>query len=440
MATHPPQADRSREALPGPVPSCSPVPRFRKRGTWFVLAAAAGVAAVLGWWFFGPSDDPLHTYRDALQRHDPAGALAVLEDHLRRHPEDVDHLLAAGRLARRLGRYREAESYLIRCQEAGGITEATLLEWDLFRVQQGDLGSTHMRLRRTIPPDHPDAPRVLEALARGYLACDRLLDALEACDLWVARTPEEPWPRLWRGRIHELLTRTEPALEDFGRAVALAPGDAEMRTALANLLVKERRPAAAAEHFAHLLAASPEDSGALLGLAYCLLEQGRPREAEKHLLVVLERDPHSARALLLRGRAVLETNEPAAAEPWLSQAVAASQHDPEPLHRLILALRAQGKTSEADRLAPRLEQMRRDVDRLDELIRIIARRPNEIPLRHEAGTLALRLGRTDDALRWWNGALRLPGDHRALHASLAEHYAAIGDPRADHHRLSAGTP
>src|SRR5262249_61108511 len=86
-----------------------------------------------------------------------------------------------------------------RCQQPGGGPAATRLEWDLLRVQQGDLGDVHTRLRMTITPDHPDAPLVLEALARGYLKCDRLLDVLEACALRVSRQPDTTWTRQTRG-------------------------------------------------------------------------------------------------------------------------------------------------------------------------------------------------------------------------------------------------
>src|SRR5262249_9348938 len=139
--------------------------------------------------------------QDALRRHDLPAAAAHLERYLQYRPEEAPAWFLAGRTARRLGRYAEAERCLEACQRLAGVTDATRLDWDLLRVQQGRLGDTHVRLRMTIGPEHPDAPLVLEALARGYLKAELLADARQACDLWLSREPDHPWPWLWRGFI-----------------------------------------------------------------------------------------------------------------------------------------------------------------------------------------------------------------------------------------------
>jgi hypothetical protein len=110
------------------------------------------------------------------------------------------------------------------------------------------------------------------------------------------------------------------------------------------------------------------------------------------------------------------------------------------LHQLTLALRAHGEDAEADRLVPRVEALRKDSARLDELVRIIARNPDAAGPRHEAGVLALRLGRADDGVRYLEGALRTRGDHRPSHAALAEHFRRGGDSRAEIHQKLAEEP
>src|SRR5262249_43269965 len=152
----------------------------------------------------------------------------------------------------RLERIPEAERDLERCQQLGGVTDATRLEWDLLRVQQGDLQGIDARLRMTIGPEHPDASIVLEALARGYLKCERLGDARQACELWLGREPGHPWPWLWRGWIAERLGQFDRALPDYQRAAENAPDDREVRLALGGFLLRQRQPAAAGEHFQHL--------------------------------------------------------------------------------------------------------------------------------------------------------------------------------------------
>lgn len=407
-----------------------------------MLLPVAALLLLAGGWFWQSIRGPQqwHQAQAALDRHDLASAALHLDRYLENRPDDAAGWFLAARTARRLDRYSQAETYLVRCQEIGGVTEATRLEWDLFRVQQGDLGEAHSRLRATVTPQHPDAPLVLEALARGYLTSDRLMDAMEACDLWISRQPDHPWPWLWRGGIYERLANFDQALADYQQALKLAPEDKDVRLSLGGLFSRGRLPGPAAEHFEYVLQRFPDDHEALLGVAGCQIEQGNAADAVPLLQRVLSSDATAARALVLLGRVALEQRDPVGAEKWLVQAIEKTPDDPAAFHQLILALRTQGKHAEADLLAPRLEALRLDIDRSDRLIRFIARNPEDSSLRHEAGVIALRLGRHDDGVRWLQSALRLPGDHAASHAALAAHFAQQDDPRAEHHRRLVQAP
>jgi tetratricopeptide (TPR) repeat protein len=438
-----PDAELRLETRPAGLPSPPPEPTPRpRRWRWLLLfPLLAGLALAVGWlWQASRTRGEWRKAEAALERHDLASAAAHLERYLERRPGDTAAWFLAGRTARRLGRYPEAERYLSRCQQLGGVTDKTRLEWDLLRVQQGDIGDVHTRLRGTIPPDHPDAPIVLEALARGYLNCGRLRDVLEACDLWGTREPDHPWPWLWRGEIFEQLGHTQEALKNYSQALEKAPDRRDVRLAMGRLLALARQSAQAAEHFEFLLARSPEDDEALLGLAACRFEQGRTEDAVRLVDQLLARTPGSAGGLLLRGKAAMQRRDAAGAERWLRQAVREAPDNPEAWHQLTLAVRAQGKHDEADRLVPRLEEVRRDLARLKELAAAVARDPDDARPRHESGVVALRLGRLDEGVRWLQSALRARGDHRPTHAALAEHFRRRGDPRAEFHARLAQTP
>lgn len=360
---------------------------------------------------------------------------------MQRQPDDEKGWLLAARTARRLGRVADAEKFLERCQLVGGVNDATEFEWDLLRVQQGRLESIAARLRMTVGPDHPDAPFVLEALARGYLKREYLKDAYQACELWLQREPKHPWPLLWRGWIWERLENLEKAHADFQRAVQHAPELPAARVALGNVLVRMRKPADAAEHFEHVLARSPVDHEALLGLAACRIEQDRPADAIALLDRVLAEKPQSYVALMLRGRAEMQQDQFAAGEQWLRQAAAADPSSVEALHALVHCLRAQDKKTEVDELAPRMENLIADLKRLQQLIREIGRQPNDSGLRHEAGVIALRIGRPQEGIVWLEDALRAKGDHGPTHAVLASYYQQKGEPeRAEFHRRLAKSP
>jgi tetratricopeptide (TPR) repeat protein len=377
----------------------------------------------------------------ALARYDLASAATHLDRYLDARPGDAAAWFLAARTARRLERGALAERYLERCQQLGGVTEACRLEWDLLRLQRGEMSGIDVRLRKSIAPDHPDAFLVLEALARGYLSVERQGDALEACNLWIAGQPDHPWPWLWRGTIYERLNHWDRAQADFQRAVQNNPEDRDARLALAGLLLRQRQPAAAAGQYQDVLAREPDDLAARIGLAGCRIEQGRAAEAVGLLDQALEQSPPSPQALFLRGKAALELRQPAEAQRWLRQALRLAPRDTEALYQLSQALRSLHQEEEASQITREMERLRKDGERLDELTRLLARNSTDVKLRHEAGEVALRLGRTEEALRWLHGLLQMKGDHRATHALLANHYDEKGDrERAAYHRRLAETP
>ncbi len=375
----------------------------------------------------------------ALEQHDLDTAARYLDAYLGQNPTEAEAWFLAARTARRLGQYARAEELLTRCQQLTGVTDSTRLEWQLLRVQQGDLGDVHLQLRASIPPDHPDVAIVLEALARGYLASDRLRDVVKACELWISVQPNHPWPYLWRGSIYERLGNFHESLAQYRRAQQLAPNDPAIRLAVGLLLLRGRQPAAAIEYFQAVLEQNPEDKEALLGLAQCRLEQGQPKEAIPLLDQLLRRDPSFARAWFHRGKAAFDLGDAGDGERCLRRAVQLAPDDAEAWHQLTLTLRALGKEAEAEQLLPRLQALRKDLERLNVLIRAVARTPEDPNLRHEAGVLCLKIGRSDEGVRWLLGVLRLPGEHRETHAVLAEHFQKLSDPRAEEHRRRATT-
>ena len=414
-----------------------------RRGRFLRWAAGLLALVLIGtalWvWYHRRTEREWRNAQAALTRHDLTAAAIHLDRHLASHPDDAAGLFLAARTARRRERFADAGRYLERCQQLTGVTDATRLEWDLLRVQQGDTSGIDSRLRATTGPDHPDALFVLEALARGYIRLERPSDALEACDLWQARDPGQPWPYVLRGHIFERLSLLDRAEAEYRTAVMAAPELADARVALGELLLRQRQPAAAAEQFDVVLTRDSNHLDAVLGLATCRIEEGRPGEAAMLLDRVLDHDPALARALFLRGKTAMQLEAPAQAVGWFREAVRVAPSDPEAVYQLAQAYRAVGAEAEATAATRRADQLHADVKKLDDLIRQIARAPDDAHARHEAGVLALRLGRIADGLRWLNGLLVLKGDHRATHAVLADHYRQTGDrERAEHHQRLAG--
>lgn len=433
----------------GPVPAAGAAPPPRRRLSSlrrhplltlaaFVSLALLGAAAAWGWnaWAAGRS---LRAAMAALERRDFAAARAHLADGLRRRPDDPALHLLAARAARRAGLYAEAGEHLDRCQRLVGVTDETRLEWDLLRVQQGELGAAERRLRSTITPEHPQAREVLEALAQGYLKAERLGDALEALALWLGRWPDDPQALAWRGWVAEHLGNPREAAADYRRALESDAEHFEARLGLARVLLRGHQAQEAGEHFGRLRQSRPDEPDVLLGLAGCRAELDDRDGAVRLLDELLAQHPHHSRALTERGKLALEAGQAEQAEGWLREAVARAPDDREALYRLAQCLRRQGKGPEADRLDRELTELTKDLRRLEEIIRAVFKKPGDADLRCEAGRIALRRGREAEGLRWLDGALRLDPRHRATHEALAEHFERKGEAEeAARHRRAAG--
>ena len=429
---------------PGPGPDSQPAPiggddtgpaggrksRIRGRRSLlilFTLLGAGGLAFVGHWqWDRSRARNAWDEADRALARRDLPAAAAHLDRYMAQRPEDPAGWFRAARTARRRGEFADAKRFLAEYERLGGAVDAIRLERDLLLVQQGVIGEADVRLRATVGPDHPDVRFVLEALARGYVVAERWADARQACELWRAVEPDAPGAWLLAGWVSERMVQTEQAAEFYRRALELAPDDRDARVAFARVQVRQRNPAAAVPHFERVLARDPDDAEALLGLAECRIEAGHLPDAVPLIDRVLTRDPNSNLAMSLRGRAALEGGDPAGAEGWLRRAVAAQPGDAEALHHLVLALRAQRKDPEADRLQQRLEALQKDLRRLAELMRMIGPHLADPGPCSEAGVIALRIGRTQQALNLFRDALVRQGDHRPTHAALAAYYRQAG--------------
>lgn len=413
-----------------PSPDSPPLSKTRRWRTSFLLLIGALTLAAGSYWGW-ESYQARREWRaaeEAARRRDLNSAATHLERYLTLRPSDPDGWFSAARTARRRGRFEDANRFLTECERLGGASDAIQLERDLVRVQRGELGTLDVRLRARIGPEHPEAVFVLEALARGYMTVERWPDARQACELWRAIQPDHPWPWLWSGWIAERLGEMNLAADCFNRALELDSEDWATRLSVARSLARRRDPTTAASHYEWVLARTPDENEALLGLAQCRIEQGRASEAIPLIDQVLKRTPSATQALSLRGKAAMIAGDFVGAETWLRQAIQADPSDAESLHLLVLSLRAQRKDAEAEPLGRQLDTLQRDLRRLTDLLRIIGTPRADANTYHEAGQIALRVGRTQQGVNLLEDALRQKGDHRATHAALAAYYRQAGKP------------
>jgi tetratricopeptide (TPR) repeat protein len=417
-----------------------PLALFRRRlwllvGVSLLLAllAAGAVAAAR----YLRARNLLQAAQAATERRDFSAAGDSLAAYLKLCPDDAQGWFLAARAARRAERFAEAEQYLEHCQRLGGVTDATRLEWDLWHVQQGDLGEAEMRLRATIKPEHPDALLVLEALARGFIRTERLADALQALNLWLSRQPDSAAALTWRGRIWERLQRQDEALADFRRAAATEAADVDACLGLARCLVRSNDFPAAVKEYEEARRRRPSgDANVLVGLARCRRGLGQDEEALRLVREALAREPENEEALAERGKVECDLRQYADAESTLREAVGLAPDDRDALYYLTECLRLQGRTEECEEQRRKLTALEADLRRLDEIIRAVAQPTGnadadaQADLRCEAAHIAFRLGKDEEGLRWLLSAEQQSPRHAPTQAALAEYYERIGQPEA----------
>src|SRR5262249_18524537 len=134
-----------------------------------ILVLVSGVAAVAVFWAQYHSDEANrlvgeHKFVEAYPHY--VSSLKVWRWSAETH-------FAAGRTARRAGMFTEAETHYerflqLRGRDQGAVA-AVALERLLIPAQQGDLIQVEELLWEKVKKGAPEAPLVLEAMARGYL-------------------------------------------------------------------------------------------------------------------------------------------------------------------------------------------------------------------------------------------------------------------------------
>jgi tetratricopeptide (TPR) repeat protein len=420
-----------------------PPTTWRRRLAVIALLAALPVG-LAGWWGGrqGWAGSQLQAAREALGRQDLDEAQARLAACLEVWPDSAEALFLAGQTARRRNDPDEAERFFARCRERQGGSDALTLERTLLDVQKGDVAADVEReLDRLAAEGGPEAPLVLEALAKGYRTTLRFAEAGACLAALLKLRPDDRAALLARGMILDSLEHDQEALADYERLVQLDPFTVEGRLRLADLLQRQGRLREAVAHYECLLSRQPGHPEALLGLARCRHDLADLEEAQRLLDELLAAHPDHVAGLAERGRVAYRRHEDAAAEGWCRKALALAPNDRDALLVLALSLQAQGKTAEAEEVRARSRDVEARMMRVNTLMLQLQDRPRDVDLRCELGTTLLRLDLTEDGLRLLTAVLRDAPDHGPANNALADHYQRTGQTDlADYYRRRAAAP
>lgn len=406
-----------------PAAATRPKRRFASRARFIVGWSCLAAIACVGWFIVRPQLSAYYHWakaQEALEADDFPRAQAELMPCIETWGTSGEARFVMARTCRRAGDFISAREHLRESRRLGWPTEALQLEEQLVQAQSGLVAAVEPALRRLLARGHTEEPLILEALAAGCLQCNFVVEAHRWTSIWVERHPGDWQAHYWSGRVLEAGLQSELAAEAYERALEHRPGNVAARRRLAQALLRLGRYAEALPHFQAVVERDPNAPDSLLGLARCCRALGQPGEAVACLERLLAASPEHPGALLLRGLVEQDADNLTAALDWMRRAEARDPQGRELAKALATVLRLLGQAEAAQAAAGRSRHIEDDYHRLEAIVAELRQKPNEPGLRREAGAIALRQGRPEEAFRWLTSAALLQPDDRATQEALAE--------------------
>ena len=221
-----------------------------------------------------------------LGLHDPAGALAQLEEAAELDPAEGRVQANLGVLQMALGNRESAEAAFRRAVELDGTSAAARLAFAGFYWSGGDVVAAEREFKKALELDPKSVP-AHRSIAAFYITTNRPLEA-------------EPHFKA----VTRLAAGATPLLE------------------LADYYIQMRRYPEAIAILTPLLTDRSATARASTKLAAIALAEGRSNEAHKLVNDVLANDPKDASALMIKSRLLIADKDPDAAIAELKKAVA----------------------------------------------------------------------------------------------------------------------
>jgi Tfp pilus assembly protein PilF len=446
-----------------------------------LLLTAAAIGGYRGWQAWRARGEWQAADRALAQRR-LNDAQTHLDVYLASRPDSAPGHFLAARTAWRLGDYDRAQEHLTRCQQLGGDPEVLKRERLLVRAHQGNIPpETEVTLVPLARKDqnHPDAPIIFEALARGYLRSHRMIPARQCLDAWIEREPDNPEALAWRAWLRGTRGDREGALDDYRRAIEADPDNDQVRLRVCELQLQLGQPDQAAVHLNRLREHHADQPAVLLAWESYCRGQGN-REESLRALDLLLADPrfsellqyrlqgesrwpaavspatqawvqqdwslappegrnsnHLAQlyvtALNCRAQLALGRNQLDAVPAWLGQALAISPSDVQAHFLFATYWEKRGERRQAEEHRATWQALLNKQKRLDAVGQELASSPWVSGLRCEAAQLLLELGQEGEGLLWLERVVREDPGFTPPDATLRElrrYYGRSKDPAA----------
>ncbi len=354
--------------------------------------------------------------RLSLRSSDPGKALDTLKPVLDRPDVDAQTLALAGQARAAAGDIAGSDRDLARAVALAPKDPAVLAALASSRLARGDAATGLRDMKAAAALDSGTSIDV--ALVRALVARRDLDAALEAVQVLERKVPDRALAYDLRGRVLLLRQDVAGARQSFEHALEKDRRWFPAVTALAGLDTLDKKPQAAQARFQALLQISPKNEQALLALADLMQRDGATGRDKAAGLIdrAVEAHPLSVAPRLARIDLQMAAGQPAAALRAAQDAVTAVPGQPVLMERLARLYQATGSEQQASAafatlttqfpdswLGPvgmaDLRLAANDIDGAERHVRrAVELAPDALPVQRLTLTLALKRGRTADAL------------------------------------------
>ncbi len=432
MAVSPPSASDL-----SPVPPNTPLPAkpAAKRGAplllgliviVFCLVVIGGVA----YFFVYPqlsAGDHWRAAKKAIENNHLAEAQGHLESCVSVWAKDGEVQFLLARTCRRLGQFDKARLHLQLAAKQHWVPEQIKLETLLMRAQTGFRPETTTPLQDLLKAGHRDDTLIFEALIIGCLQINNFREANRWTTIWTEQHPDDWLGRFWLGVVFEEAGQLDLAAEEYKKALDLNPNGWELHLRLAEALMQGNSTEEAATHYQAALDDDPNNPSALLGLARCQHSLGTNETTRITLNRLMKLDPENFEAYSLRGQMALEEENLEHALHMFDQAHAINPSHLITNRQLAWILHKLKRDVEAQETERRIQEIEKQILRLDEITKELLNQPKDVLLRDEAGSIHFNLGNVQKAFRWFVSALLIDPKHQPTKEHLRKCLQRMGD-------------
>jgi tetratricopeptide (TPR) repeat protein len=323
--------------------------------------------------------------------------------------------------------FGEANRDLQRARRLGWPPEVCNLETLLIQAKAGYFNKVEPSLRAVFLSKATVDPEVNAALAKGYVERYKFYEALICLNDWMAISPNDVRPYLWRVEIYERQPDAEKnVLDDCLKVVSLDSNHYGAHFKAAQTFFKLAQFEQAEQYYARCLELRPKDADARVGLAKCAESKGKEAEAAALIEQILELQPRHAAALRELAQIDLANNRVGLAVERLRMSIEQDASDQVAYYYLWMALHRLGDKGGAEEALRVVQDMRETAGKLEALRDKIGECPTDIAAIQEIVELYQKHGNHKNAARWARIALELDPQNHAAQDSVKQYRQSQG--------------